>query len=135
MFVSLFAFDRVEKMSEAEDVIDEQGTTVRSVFKAHHVIKPFYSGSAKAALGPEGTGHGLGCVVCAVGGTLNFVETKSGKIMKQVVLEGEEEEISCFAVRPVLTATGGIEVLIATKSLQLKHYRVETEVECVRRYL
>jgi hypothetical protein len=122
-------------MANAEEVIDEQTTTVRSVFKAHHVIKPFYNGAGRVALGPEGSGNGLGCIVCAAGGTLNMVEIKTGKIMKQIVLDGEEEEISCFAVRPVLTATGGIEVLIATKSLQLKHYRVETQVECVRRYV
>jgi U3 small nucleolar RNA-associated protein 13 len=40
--------------------------------------------------------------------------------------------VGCFHVRPVLSADGGMEAVVATKSLQLKHYRVDPSPTLVR---
>ncbi len=54
------------------------------------------------------------------------------RCLTRVGVQDEEELIGCFSVRPVVSAEMGLEAMVATKSLQLKHYRLDPEAAVVR---
>ena len=111
-------------MDEA-DIVDQQTSNVRTMFAPSVTVREKYTGG-KCSVCPGGRS-----LACGAGDRVNLVDLASGDVVKRVELDSEDE-VAAFCVRPVLSATGGMEVLVATKSLQLKHFRVEAEVECAR---
>jgi hypothetical protein len=88
--------------------------TQRTNYKLTSVVKKIYTGG-KVHLCPDGT------LASSAEQSVNFVD-EGGCLVGSIV--EQEDEISCFAVRPVQQEQEGLaEVVVATKSLQLKHYK------------
>ncbi len=102
-----------------DNVIDDvsSGAATRSVFKPAHSISRFFSGSVKCSLCPSGL------LASASLDRVNLVSLEQGRAVSRVVL-AEEELVACFAVRPVLGEAAALDLVIATKTLELKHFRV-----------
>jgi WD40 repeat protein len=117
-----------------DNVIDDtpSGAVARAVYKPAHVISRFYTGNIKCQVCPDGF------LASASIDRINFIDLAKGQAVKRIVLvetvvfflfvcfvmckkQAEEELVGCFAVRPVLS-DGGMDVVVATKSLELKHY-------------
>ena len=103
---------------DEEDIIDyESSVRLKTNFELSSTVKKVYTSGKIQLCSFDGT------IASSSGEALNFID-KGGFLKRQIVLEADE--ISSFAVRPV---NSELEFVIATKSLQFKHYKDET---CVR---
>jgi U3 small nucleolar RNA-associated protein 13 len=103
-------------MSDDDDVIDSvQEARVKSVYQPVLSTGRLYGGG-KLERTPL-----AGCFAANAHDAVNLVNMESGLCVMRVAME-KDDTLSCFAVRPLLASDGAVELLVASKSLQLKLY-------------